>query len=357
MNILFDDFSATKDHAFRGVGTYARALRSALEHELAQKKYPLHLLSVGRRENADLIHYPHFDFFFPTLSPPKLTPFVVTVHDVIPLIFPKQYRPGLKGAIHFWKQKRMLQKAKAVITDSLCSKKDIIRYLGIQSDRVHVTYLAGNTDLHPQTKRVQATVMQSYGITKPYFLYVGDMNYNKNLPAMVKAFHLSGVVAELVLVGRNLGNTQIPEGKALHDAIHEGKGVVHVLTNIPSTPSEILSALFSGAVAYIQPSLYEGFGLSVLDAFRCGCPVLSSNASSLPEVGGVASNYFSPAKVDEMSQAFRRAYSWTPEQRRRRIEAGKIQESQFSWEQTARQTLTVYLQVLIEAKQKKKSDV
>jgi len=346
MRVLFADAEVVQKHAFRGIGSYALALRSALQRISSDPDLSFSLVNEQILEKPDLIHYPHADLFFRTLHPPANIPFVVTLHDVIPLVFPRQYPTGIKGKLRWLGQKKVLRKAAAIITDSECSKKDIEVHLRIPSKKIHVVPLAANEALHPQQKEEIRRVLDSFRIRQPYFLYVGDMNYNKNLPRLVRAFHASRLRASLVLVGRNLENRSIPEGKQLWDAIESGTGNVCVLTTVPSNPPDILASLFSGALAYVQPSVYEGFGLSVLDAFRCGCPVLSSSVSSLPEVYGTAAETFDPRDASDMVRVLRHAYCWTPAHRASLVKKGFLRESQFSWLETAQKTVDVYRKVL-----------
>ncbi|KKT98062.1 MAG: Glycosyltransferase [Microgenomates group bacterium GW2011_GWB1_45_17] len=148
-------------------------------------------------------------------------------------------------------------------------------------------HLAGNPLLHATPKTDVDAVLKKYNIPEKYLLYVGDINYNKNLPALLRAFSTLSQNLHLVMVGRSLNNIEIPEGRWIHDTIQE-KGIaqrVHLLTDIPKHPATELAALFTGASAYVQPSLYEGFGLSVLDAMQCGALVISSTGGFLiPEM-------------------------------------------------------------------------
>ena len=346
MRVLFADDFVLGSHAFRGIGTYARALRASLTRLSRDKELHFSLANQDVLEKPDLIHYPHADLFFRTLFPPKETPFVVTLHDVIPLLFPKKYPPGIKGFIRLQGQKGTLRKASAIITDSLCSKNDIVKHLRIAAEKVFVVPLAANETLLPQSPESVKLVLDTYHIKRPYFLYVGDMNYNKNVVGMVRAFHAAKLHAELVLVGRNLNNTSIPEGKELAKAIYSGTGKIKVLSDIPADPPEILASLFSGAQAYVQPSYYEGFGLSVLDAFRCRCPVMSSSTASLPEVYGDAALSFDPWSEKQIQSAFERAYAWTKAQREHMIHLGVQQEKKFTWMKTGMQTIAVYQEIL-----------
>lgn len=285
---------------FRGVGMYTMFLRDALE---TQKHVTL------TKSTPDIIHYPYFDLFFHTLPARRSAPTVVTIHDVIPLVFPRNYPPGIKGKLRFFLQLMSLQTVDAIVTDSNCSKQDICSYLRIPEKKVHVTHLAGNPDITRQPKSVVENIRKEYTLPESYILYVGDMNYNKNLVRFLRACATLPEDVHVVLVGRSLGNIDIPEGKELHEAASSLGDRVHILTNVPKSPHPDLAALFTGARAYVQPSLYEGFGLSVLDAMQCSCPVVCSNVSSLPEVAGDAALYMDPWDIEDMTRVIKRSLS------------------------------------------------
>ena len=150
IKVLFETSVLSGGHSTRGIGTYGRLLLENLEDIDELEVHKSSTLSKDDSLNPDIIHYPFFDLFFDTLP---LSPFknkVVTIHDVIPLIYPEQYKPGIKGKIRFKKQKMALKSTAAVITDSHASKEDIINYLSVPEDKIHVVYLAANPNLQAQ---------------------------------------------------------------------------------------------------------------------------------------------------------------------------------------------------------------
>lgn len=306
----------------------------------------VHLYAGGRKHKIDVVHYPYFDLFFHTLPLHKEAKTVVTIHDVIPLIFPQRYKPGVKGMIRFFLQLMSLRTVSAIITDSECSKKDIMKYLGMPKEKIHVVYLAGNPGMRRQASEVVRRVALQYKLPQKYVLYVGDINYNKNLPRCIEAFSKLPDEYSLVMVGRSLKNIDIPEGAALQEAIQKNKvdSRVLLLTEVPKDPIADLAAIFTQASLYIQPSLYEGFGLSVLDALQCGVPVVSSNTSSLPEIGGTIVEYCNPYDSEDMARAMINVLS-----RKQSMIGRKVLEKHadhFRWEKTAEKTAKIYEKVV-----------
>ncbi|HKY73934.1 MAG TPA: glycosyltransferase family 1 protein [Patescibacteria group bacterium] len=343
MRILFDTHQLNALNVFRGSGVYADNLLSAL------RGVPeVEILHPGDRGDADLVHYPFFDIFFHTLPLIKKLPTVVTIHDVIPLAFPAQYPAGIKGMARFLLQLSSLQSVKAVITDSECSKRDIAKYLGYPIEHIYVAYLAANPLLERPSPGELKEIVEKYKLPKHYILYVGDINYNKNLPRFIHAASKLPKDVQVVMVGKALMNTDIPEGKALHTAISKsGIGErVHLITNVPREPTVDMSAIMSMAACYVQPSLYEGFGLPVLDAMKLGVPVASSNTSSLPEVGGTAAAYFTPNNEEEITSVIHNVLSMPNSERQAVVRRGLAQSRSFSWAKTAEQTAVVYKKVL-----------
>ncbi len=338
MKINLDSIHMNGQNAHRGIGMYTACLKEALTN------MGIDITS----DDPDLVHYPYFDLFFHTLSVKKDIPTVVTVHDVIPLIYKYAYPPGIKGSIRFFQQLISLRSVAAIITDSACSKKDICKHLGVDKEKVFVTLLAGNPHIQKESKVHIDSVKKKYNLPKTYVLYIGDMNYNKNLPRLISACSKLSKEIHLVLVGRSLMNTDIFEGKQLHNEIMtcEMENRVHILNDVPSNPSSEMASIITGASVYIQPSLYEGFGLPVLDAMQCEVVVVSSNTSSLPEVCGDAALYFNPTSIDEMHKTIQQALTLSDEDKKVMISKGVTQAKKFSWVKTAEQTIAVYKKVL-----------
>lgn len=333
-------------NADRGVGMYTSLL---FEH--LKKNFPdesIELLHTPTSTKADLVHYPYFDLYFHTLPIRKRAKTVVTIHDVIPLIYPKQYRPGIRGSLEFFRQLVSLKAADAVITDSECSKQDIAKHFGFPAEKIHVVYLAGNPQLKAQKKADVEAIKTKYSLPKDYVLYIGDINYNKNLPAFIQACAALPKGVDVVMVGHALKNTAIPEGRALNDAIQNNGMIdrVTLLTDIPKEPASELASILSGAMAYVQPSLYEGFGLSVLDAMQCEVPVVTSRTSSLREVAGDAAIYFHPKSVDEMTEAIKKAIHLSAKEKKDLLAKAAINLKKFSWDKAAIETHAVYTSVI-----------
>lgn len=333
-------------NADRGVGMYTSLLLDHLKKNFPQESIRL----VERADNSpvDLVHYPYFDLYFHTLPLRKRGKTVVTIHDVIPLIYPKQYKPGIRGSFEFLRQLVSLRAVDAVVTDSECSKLDIAKHLGYPLGKIHVVYLAGNPQLQVQSAPTIAAVKKKHRLPKDYVLYVGDINYNKNLPAFVQACAALPKEITVVMVGRALKNTAIPEGRALHQAIQNNamSERVILLTDIPKEPASELASILTGALTYVQPSFYEGFGLSILDAMQCEIPVVTSRTSSLREVAGDAAIYFHPKSIEEMADAMRKAIHLSVSQKRDLLLKAKNNLKKFSWDKAAKETHDVYASVV-----------
>lgn len=353
MKVLLETSPLQNAHSGRGIGAYTRQLLRALR-ELASAQYPLvlqatHELSgpvVAPERDFDLIHYPYFDLFFHTLPAQHALPFVVTVHDVIPLLFPKHYPKGIKGTWRFWQQKRALQHAAMVITDSVASKRGIERHLGIPASRIRVVPLAGNPDLKELSESQSRRYVTDLQLPDKYVVYVGDINYNKNLPTLLLALTQLPSDLHLCVISRTFSNTAIPEGQQLAQIIRDNNlsERVHLL-DIPGDKLSLFSAVLQQSVALVQPSLWEGFGLPVLEAMQAGTVVVSSQAGSLPEVTGDAAIVVEPTLIG-LVKGIEQALKLRGEKRRDLLEAGRQQAARFRWQATAQQTYRVYQEVL-----------
>lgn len=327
----------------RGVDVYATHLYNELTKNYNRNKIFLSKGAVGTK-SVDLIHYTFFDPFFLTLwSRKRKAKYVVTVHDLIPLKFPQHFPVGIKGKLKWILQKRALLKASAVITDSQCSKDDIAELTGISPDKIHVVKLAaGRTTV---TEKMVKTVRTEYKLPDRYLLYVGDINWNKNVPGLIKAFSLiDSSRTHLVLVGKAFESSKnTPEYQAINQAIQEsGKSdYIHMLGFIPS---HHLPAIYRGATLYVQPSWYEGFGFPILEAMEQGTPVASASTGSLPEVAGDYAHYFDPKDVNGMAGLLKDLLSHK-DKREKYSQDAKTWARTFSWEKAAENTHHVYEQV------------
>ncbi|MBI2010407.1 MAG: glycosyltransferase family 4 protein [Candidatus Chisholmbacteria bacterium] len=332
MHIVLDDSRLSPLNQTRGIGVYTRKLFQALEKIDSQNDYQL-VTNRHYLDKADLIHFPHFELFFFNLPWRKTATWVVTIHDVIPLVFPDNFPPGIRGRIKFLIQRYHLSQADAIITDSQNSKKDIQHYLGIPQSKTHVVYLG------------VAKAFRPLNITrKPWLLYVGDVNYNKNLPTLLEAFaSLKSSHLNLVLVS-HAWQRPIPEVIKLRQLITSLGLDDQVRTISKLTPTELVR-LYNRVILYIQPSLYEGFGLPVLEAMACGTPVVCTHVASLPEIASSAA-IMVPPTATALASGINRVLNFTSNERRQYVKAGIAQAKKFTWEKTAQDTLTVYNQVL-----------
>ncbi len=344
MKVLID---VSRMHTFsfnRGIGIYAQMLFQALS-ELSQKRKDFEVKfyqkgTVNYKE-YDLIHYPFFDFYFNTLPFARRNKTLVTLHDVIPLRFKKYAPPGIRGQLRFYWQNFKLHQVKGIITDSKSSKRDIVKYLKIKKEKIFPVYL-GKQQLPDVEGEFLETVRQRYSLPSNFILYVGDVNYHKNLPALIKAFRKLGK-KHLVLVGSGFVNNS-PENYQLKNLIqqYDLNGRIKILGYLSIKE---LSALYRLADFYIQPSLWEGFGLPVLEALSVGTPVIVSNNSSLREIVNpqVATFIEYPFNSRRISEAIKKAY-----RSRSKIVSQKLKEyaNQFSWQKTAEETYKVYKKIV-----------
>lgn len=342
MKIAISTRPLSTGHKNRGIGVYTKNLIENLL-EFDKKNDYVFFEKESEIKNADLIHYPFFDPFFLTLPLTHKFPAVVTVHDLTPIIFSKNYPRGIKGEIKWQIQKQSLKNVNHIITDSINSKKDIGKILNINPDKISVVYLAPSGDF----KTIEGSgwinkTKNRFNLDKKFILYVGDVNYNKNLPGLLKAFSCLGDKnLDLVLVGESFANPSLFSVDSLPSKIKDN---VKILGYVGV---EDLVELYNLALALCLPSFYEGFGLTVTEAFACSCPVICSGVGSLPEVGGEAAVYIDPGKPEELKDAIKNILSMKkPEYdflKKRSFEQSK----KFSWEKTAKETLEVYRKVSI----------
>ncbi len=345
IRVGFDTRVLTGPSGFRGVGKYTAQLLSALR--ATKKVKVIEIKDKIPLVSLDLIHYPVFDFFFLTLPFIKKKKTVVTIHDCTPLVFPKHYPPGLKGKLKLTIQKLSLKSVAAVLTDSENSKKDIIRFLGVPEAKIHVIYLAADKVYRkiPQEGKWMALIRKRYLLPEKFLLYVGDINYNKNLPRLITAFkELAFRDCALVLVGKAFKNLRLKEAREITELIKK-LGLKEKVRVLGYVPDNDLVKIYNLARLYCFPSLYEGFGLGALEAMTCGCPVLAGKVGSLPEVVGEAAILVDPYRTEEIAEGMKRVLE-DEGLRRKLIELGFKRASQFSWQKTAQQTIEVYQEAI-----------
>lgn len=291
----------------------------------------------ARRERIEILHIPAF-------APPLLRPCrtVVTVHDLIGMVFPNQ----LNWPSRFYWGRWLPNAAKGaekIIADSENTKKDILKYLGVPEKKVIVIYPSGHEGFSPSADpKARPVTLPSLGIKERYFLAVGTLEPRKNLMRVIEAFgrFLSkkpDTQYQLVIVG----SVDFAQGKffqRIKESFSLDPGSVLFTGYLPR---EEVKHLYSGAEALVFPSLYEGFGLPILEAMGSGTPVITSRTSSLPEVAGDAAFYVDPLDSGCIAEAMA-LVSEDRELREELVRKGFERTKHFSWRQTAEATLKVY---------------
>jgi glycosyltransferase involved in cell wall biosynthesis len=339
MIVALDTTPLASDHKDRGIGVYTKTLYDVLAKY--DKKNTYVTFSGGKiPSNAVIVHYPYFDLFRRSL-PITSHKIVVTVHDLVPIKYPERFPRGIRGSINWLFQKRALSKVSAIITDSAASKKDIQKIVGVPEERVHVVYLS------PRFQETTSTKQAS--LPKKYVLYVGDVNWNKNVPGLLRAFsHLRKKGFEniyLVLVGKAFINNELAETKEMMDIItYEGIG--NYIVRPGYVDDHELPGIYKYAQCLVQPSFDEGFGLPVLEALSIGTPVVVSEAPSLREIAGESATYCSAHSPVDMADKMREVITMAPAVRRQRIDQGKRQSSLFYDHEMALETTNVYTKIL-----------
>jgi alpha-1,3-rhamnosyl/mannosyltransferase len=287
-----------------------------------------------RRLKVDLLHSTYYikPYWLPV-------PSVLTYYDVIGLVFPSAL-PSARGRLIFRLASRLaLAAAAKVILLSEAARGDVVRYFGVSPSKTAVVYPAADPRFAPQPSEAIARIRTKYGLAEQYALYLGITKPHKNVSLLLDAWARVRPQAQLVLAGPEDTRYPYPRERACSLGL---EGDVVFLGGIAE---EDLPALYSGAALFAFPSLYEGFGLPVLEAMACGVPVLSSDAASLPEVVGNAGVLLPPTDLDAWAHALEDLLSHPAklEEMRRRSLA---RAASFSWEQAARETLAVYREVL-----------
>ena len=285
---------------------------------------------------GDLYHAT--DFYMPLARPEKG---ISTVHDLIFLTQPEKMIDHMRLAL---KTPEFLRKCRAIITVSEFSRQDIVNRLQIDPSKISVIYWGVNRELfHPllDEEMVRSHLKSKFGLTIPYFLGVSCSTGRKNTPLLLKAYSRllsSNPQNDLVLTWN-----PPPEIRLRYNS-PDMKEHIHF---IGRQSDQDLRCLYCGATALVYPSLYEGFGLPIVEAMCCGTPVITSNKSSLPEVGGDAAVYIDPYDEDSLVRAMEAFENRDPKLKNLQ-ERVLLQASKYSWEKCATETLAVYARCLEE---------
>jgi glycosyltransferase involved in cell wall biosynthesis len=303
------------------------------------------------KDNLDVLFIPSHTS--PLIHKPGLKT-VATVHDLGAEYLPKMHQ--LKQRLYLkWITNYQLKKATKLIAVSEATKKDLVKKVGIDQNTIKVVHEGYNTQLFTSTKDdILVNSLNKFELEKrKYFLYVGTIQPRKNLERLIKAFHSviplkKGIQTPVnVLDSRLRGNGNlklvIVGSKGwLSDKIYalpKKLGIEDQVKFLGRVEDQDLPALYSGAIALTYPSLFEGFGLPILEAQACGCPVITSKISSMPEVGGKGVVLVDPYSEEEIAEAMVKVQS--TESREQLVKAGFNNIKRFSWEKCAKETLKV----------------
>ncbi len=348
MNIAVDTTPLISDHKVRGTGFYVHRLTVAFKKYFPEHTYTFFSKRNEIPKNADIIHYPYFDPFSLTVPIDNSRKTIITVLDLTPIVFPNAFPAGIKGNLKWQLQKLALKKVAGILTLSNASKNDIIRFVGIPEEKIRVVYLAAGEKFMKVNNQDQKLkiIKEKYNLPDKFALYVGDVTWNKNLPRLVEAATAAKI--PLVMVGKALVNEKYDKGNLWNSDIIKVQSFAKenkFIKRIGFVVSEDLNYLYNLATVFVMPSLYEGFGLPILEAMQCGCPVITAKEGSIPEVAGTASYFVDAYSKDSIAKGLEEVFS---SQKLQEELSGKglKQTEKFSWEKTASETLLFYKSIL-----------
>ena len=300
-----------------------------------------------RQLKADVFHSPYY------LMPYRLPiPTLLTVYDLIPLRYPDFFSWSTRQ-IFRWATALALHTAAHITTISQATRSDLLTYYHPHPAKITPIHLAADPNFSPQPPEVVTVLCERLNLPEQYILYIGSNKPHKNLVRLIEAWAIvnrqsstpslrsgaSVVNCQLIIAG--VWDARYPQAKTRVKELGLG-ATVRFLGPVAEAD---LPALYSGAIAFVFPSEYEGFGLPVLEAMACAAPVACANTSSLPEVAGPAALYFDPLNVTDLAGALNGLLGNKDLQAQLRPQ-GLHQAAQFSWERAAAQTLALYREMI-----------
>jgi glycosyltransferase involved in cell wall biosynthesis len=319
-----------------GVRSHAMSLRNLMLDSTTIQR-------IARECEADVVHFP-YNWSFPVR---KHIPSVLTIHDVIPLTFREAmgllrnrllYRPGIRLACRL---------NNVIVTVSEFSRHDIAAKLGIPQARIRVIP-NGIRDPYPRSETLESRLAQRFELEEGFVLYVGGIHERKNVPRLIEAFAevigASGFAGRLLITGRIAGAPYQERMRRACEAVVQRLGLEKRVVFTDFVSDEELDALMRKAVMLVYPSLYEGFGIPVLEAMRAGLPVVTSSCTALPEVAGDAALLIDPRSVEEIAAAMARLLQ-DDALRDHLRQRGTKRAQGYTWERTAQAYLDLYEEV------------
>lgn len=318
---------------------------------LLNSRYPYHLIrrwlppNIGYRVPLDLMANPKADLFHGpnfTYMPLQKGRTVITIHDLAFLKYPETTSPEIYKHHSRWVP-YCAKTCDHIIAVSEHTKRDIVELLNIRPEKITVTHLAASNRFRVLPPEAVAPIVRKYGLPAKYILFVGTLEPRKNLTGLLSSYQImlknSDTPCKLVIAGA--------PGWRFDPIYHKVKELrlesyVHFTGYVED---EDLPAIYNGASLFVMPSIYEGFGIPIVEAMRCGVPVVGSGVSSIPEVVGEYGVLVSPHRHEEWA-AQMHALTANPAVRARYAELSLIRGGQFRWSEVARRTLDVYNRVL-----------
>ena len=307
-------------------------------YKLIWKFIPIPYKWIFRNE-TDVTHF--FNYHIPPFVKGKT---VCTVHDMTIKAYPETVRLSSRFMMHL-NLKSTCKRADKIITSSEFSKKEIMKYMNVSADKICVLYSGVDLNVYQPCTDVEriSFIKKKYGVVGEYFLYLGTLEPRKNIERLIKAYALAtkkiNNVPKLVIAGRKGWMY-----KEIFQTVEQEKLTESVIFT-GYIEKEEAPILLSGAMAFLFPSLYEGFGMPPLEAMACGTPVITSNCASLPEVVGDAALLVNPYSVEEISHAMK---TICEEQNLRNnlAVAGRKRALLFTWDKLGEQLYQIYKEVV-----------
>lgn len=348
MKIAIDISPLSSGHKVRGVGFYLENLKKSLIKYNPENEYTFFIRGEKLSNDIDLVHFPYFEPFFLALPLYKRFKTIVTVHDLTPIVFPNSFPRGIKGEIKWQMQKFSLRKVNRIITDSKCSKEDVIKYVGVNKDMVDVVYLSAGEEFKALdlSQKDISSLRKKYNLPQKFALCVGDVTWNKNLPRLIDAIKTTNI--PLVMIGKNLVNEEYDRNNPwnndlnrVHKLAKEDKNIIR----LGFVESNDLVLIYNMATVFVMPSLYEGFGLPILEAMSCGCPVITTKEGSLKEVAGESAYFVDGYNLEKIAEGIQAVFNDKNLQEELR-QKGFENIKKYSWKETANKTIESYKEAI-----------
>lgn len=290
------------------------------------------------KEEADISHF--FNYYLPPGLKGKK---IVTIYDMVIKEFPQTMKFQTKLMLNL-NLKHAINKADCIITISEFSKREIMRYYNVKSDKIKVVYCGISKERFKKdfNKEIVGQVLNKYQIDKDYFLYLGTLEPRKNIENLVRAYYeflykyKEDVKVPLLILAGGKGWSY----QSIYDLVEELK-IGEWVKFTGYVGDQDAPVLMSNALAFCYPSLYEGFGMPPLEAMACGTPVITSNVASLPEVVGDAAIYVNPYSIESIENALSNMYS-NENERKRLVQLGYERVELFSWEKSCEKLISIY---------------